>query len=1137
MKRTYAPVRILLFCLLLLAVALPAAAQFRAGIQGTVTDTTGAVVSNAKIVATNQSTGVAKSTVTTNSGFYRLDFLPPGIYTVTITAGSFKPATRKDVNVGGDAVSSVDMTLQLPTATQSVTVSGSENGLQTENANIQQTITERQITSLPAFGRDPYELIRMAPGVFGDASRSANGNAVFLPNGTGPGGSNSSIFQTENQVQISGNGQRVSANNYQIDGVSVNSLQWGGAAVVTPNMESVKEMNVTTNSYSAEDGRNSGVQVKVVSQSGSNKFHGSALFKYDDPNFNAYPSYGGYNNAKPERVQNNYRDYAGSLGGPIIKDKLFFFFSYEGQHQTNTSYTTGYYMLPQYFQALAASRANTAILQALSSKGMSPRIVNTLPATCTNFTNQGRQCQVVNGGLDIGSITGTYGNYVSLNTPQGGGLDGIPDVGYAQFALPSRSVGNQYNGRIDYNMGNTQFAASTYITKLDNLGADGSANGMPAADVNMKPLNMLFTVLGNTTISPTLLNEARFNFSRYAFNQVTSNAGLVNWGIPRMQIEGMPTGNMEFGANWSENTPGIFAQNQYEFRDIVSKIVGNQAWKFGFEIRKEQDNNNAMGGARPLYSFSGPWNLANGTPIYEQINLNPISGLGASGQEYFRTTNIAWFVQNDWQVRPNLTINLGLRWEYFSPLSSANGQMANLVVPPGPNGLLNATMKIGGDLYHKDLNNFAPRIGFAWTPYASNNKVVVRGGFGVAYNRLPDAVYGNVHGNPPFFARYGLCCGTSSADWGTPYANGLIQFALGSSNSPLSYPANLAVAQGNNPQTGFPNAGAVEVWGASPDTATPYVYNYSLGIEQQLPYKFVLGLGYEGSSAHKLLRILPAKFVIPQTPTQVPNNFSAVYMPRTDVTSNFNALDVNLTRSSSKGLLFMVKYRWSKSLDELSNEGPGFSTNQTYPFNQAYEYGPSDYDSPQYFMTSLVYQVPFFRGRTDLMGMVLGGWEVSGIFTFHSGFPWTPVTYAQCLNLPSSQCFGPIRPVGYYGGAGNSSDTSTFTANNGNFPGGGLKYFDNTKPGVPGVGRNSFRGPRYGDLDMTLGKSIPLQAAGLGEHALLDLRMNVFNVTNHLNLLPFGFGSAATTVENSNFGMSSGAMAGRVVELQARFSF
>lgn len=259
--------------LLLLALAVPVRAQFKASIQGTVQDPTGAVVPGATITVLNQETGVTTKTVSSNEGFYRVGALPPGRYTVAVEAASFQKSVTKDLLVNAETARGFDVSLKPGAAAETVTVTETASGVQTENGNISGNISSQQVQRLPQTGRDPYNLVRLTPGVFGDAARTANGQAMNLPSQVGPGGSNSQIFQTENQVQVIANGQRVSANSVQLDGVSVNSLGQGGAAVITPSIESVKEVVVVTNSYSAEDGRNSGAQIKVISQNGTNTMH------------------------------------------------------------------------------------------------------------------------------------------------------------------------------------------------------------------------------------------------------------------------------------------------------------------------------------------------------------------------------------------------------------------------------------------------------------------------------------------------------------------------------------------------------------------------------------------------------------------------------------------------------------------------------------------------------------------------------------------------------------------------------------------------------------------------------------------------------------------------------------------------
>jgi Carboxypeptidase regulatory-like domain len=293
--------------LLTLLASLPAQAQYGAGIRGTVTDTSGAAVAGATVTVINDETNIKQQVTTSKDGTYSASALPPGLYTVTAEFSGFSPAVYTNVQVNAEATRGLNITLHPGTVKQQVTVTAQAvPALQTESATLSGALTSREITKLPKYGRDPYNLIRLTPGVLGDASRQGNGNSNLLPNTAGPGGSNSSIFQTENMVQISSAGQRISDNNFLLDGVSANSLTWGGAAVVTPNEASVKEVKVVTNGYSAEYGRNSGATVEVISQNGTNHFHGGGFFKYDSPGLNAYNKYNGVNNP-PVRVDDATR--------------------------------------------------------------------------------------------------------------------------------------------------------------------------------------------------------------------------------------------------------------------------------------------------------------------------------------------------------------------------------------------------------------------------------------------------------------------------------------------------------------------------------------------------------------------------------------------------------------------------------------------------------------------------------------------------------------------------------------------------------------------------------------------------------------------------------------------------------------
>jgi hypothetical protein len=1155
---------LLLSCVVFFAATIHA--QFKASIQGTILDPKGGIVAGAKVTATNQGTGTSRDTVSTDQGFYRVGELPPGKYTIVVEATGFKKMVTNDIVVEAEQPRGFDVTLQIGAVTDQVTVTGSNESLQTEDANIATTISQEQIERLPQFGRDPYELLRLAPGVFGDGARLGSGQSAGFPNGAGanngsggPGGSNQSIFQTENQQPISADGQRVTANDYTVDGVSVNSLNWGGAAVLTPTQDSVQEITVLSNDYSAEDGRNTGAHVKVVTKGGTNQFHGSGYFLYETPGLNAFNKYSGFNpgvgDTPPVRVDNNFRNFGGSVGGPVLKDKVFFFFAYEGLRSSNTTFDNQYIETPQFDKTFASFHPNTATATVLSQSGVAPRVAKLLPATCALWIAANQPCAVVNGALDIGSPTGAYGSYVSLGSPQGGGLDGIPDIEFAQIFVPSHFNDNQYNVRVDYVRGHSTFSASTYLTHFDNLSADDGSAARPLDDFDSKRFSPAGFLSWVSTISSTMVNEARFNFTRFAYNELTANSN-VNFGIPRIEIEGLPLpagARIKFGSNQSSTQPGIFAQNTFAFKDTFSHLVRTHALKYGFEYAHEQNNSDPLGGGRPDYVFHFPWNFVNGTPIFEQIAVDPNTGGGTGDTRHFRTSAYGVFVQDDWKFRSNLTFNIGLRYDYFTPLSDASHQLAVLMLGSGANALQNAVMTNPDQMTKPSRKDFGPRLGFAWSPTRFKSKAVLRGGFGIAYDRIEDVAFVNSAQNPPFYANYGICCGTASTDFGTPFVGGKILYALGANNSPLSYPANPALAGGIDPATKLPVAGGATIYGAPQNMPTPYVYLYSLETQYTGPKNWIFTVGYQGSESRHELRIKNLSYFYNVTGTQQQELGTGLFFFTPDVTGNYNSLNTRAEHRFSHGLQFVFDYRYSKSMDELSNAGPGFTTNQTFPTDQRTEYGPSDYDATHFVRAFGLWDLPLYRSNHDWKGKVLGGWQLNGVFQFHSGFPWTPVSFSNCFPL-GSNFLCPVRPDSYNGKAGHNYSTDAFipqgiSGSSINFPGGGVKggFFGvNNVMGqipIPGVGRNSFRGPRFSGFDFSIAKDFGLPTMPIfGENAKLNFRANFFNAFNKLNLAPFTFGSASTDVNNPQFATATGTngtagLAGRVMEFQARFNF
>ncbi|HJQ35090.1 MAG TPA: TonB-dependent receptor [Pyrinomonadaceae bacterium] len=1114
---------------LTLGLAAVANAQFRAGLQGVVSDAQGAAVVGATVTLTNNETNKTQQTTSGDEGFYRFDRLAPGSYSITAEASGFKKKVLENVEVRAEEVQGINVALEAGGVSETVTVSSAvTEQLQTENANIGGAITEKEIQRLPQIGRDPYELVRLTPGVFGTGARSATGGSVALPGQIGPGGSNSQIFQTENQPAVSAGGQRVEANNFQVDGVSAMSQAWGGAAVITPNQESVKEVRVLANNYSAEYGRNSGAQVLVVSQSGSNVFHGSLFLKRNTPGLNAYQNYDRAGTAireDPQRVNQFLTQYGGSVGGPIKRDKLFFFFSYEAVSNNSSKVETQWIETPQFASTIAARRPNSIANRILTFPGMTPpRVAGVQNVGCATLgISDPTRCQSVAGGLDIGSPGGTVGQSVS---GVGGGLDGVPDVELAALTIPNTTNSKQYNFRVDYQVTQNDLVAfSTYFVPSDSKFNDSwGSRGRPGLDFTSGRRNTVGTLLWTRTLSPTMVNEARFNVTRWYFDENASNPE-IGYGIPQINV------CFEQCVLFATHTgPGVFYQNTYNLRDVLSKVHGAHGLKFGVDIIKEQNNDRAPWAGRPTFDFGNLWSFANDAPSNESAFFDPATGSFTDLAAYPRSSYYALFAQDDWKVKPNLTLNLGLRWDYFSPLTSKRDRISNLIL--GPNdGLLGASIKVGGQLYEPDRNNFGPQIGVAWSPksivgHDVENRLVVRGGFGVAYNRLPGSRLLENRFNPPFFASFSF-----------NEASGNIVYGLATDLNSFNYPANPNARLTFDPTTGIPTSGPpVNMSATAQDLPNPYVYRYSLGFEYDVGRGWVTSLGYQGTAGRKLPRPVPYHLFVTPNP-----RIGNVTLLRNDAYSNFNAMLADVRHRFSQSFEFDVEYRFSKSLDTCSSD---HDCRATYPFDQRLEYGPSDYDVTHSFRSYGVWALPVFRDRKDWVGRLAGGWELSGILTATSGFPWTPVVGgANCSAVVAGGGVCPLRPIGQIReGTGDTSNGTFLGA--GQFPGGGLTYFvpppagSFTTPPVPGVGRNSQRGPNYFSVDMTLVKrfafpTLPL----LGESAGLELRANAYNLFNRTNLSPFNIKDDNTQIQHPDFGRALHVLSGRVVEFQARFSF
>ncbi len=1122
--------RFILAPLALLLAATTAVAQYRAGIQGVVTDPQGSAIPNAAVSLVHKETNVARSAQTNESGAYGFSGLLPGAYSLTVEKEGFARKVLEEVLVRAEMVQSLNVQLELGQVAQAITVTDPAVPLlDTQGATITGSLTYREIQELPALGRDPFRVLRLTPGVFGNGAIAAGGGNTQMPgvNRPAPGSANS-IFFIENGPQIIANGTRQNANNIQVDGVTVNSVTWGGSAVVTPNIESVQEVKVASSYYTAEHGRNSGAQIMLVSRHGTNEFHGSAFFKWHRPGLNAFQRWNGPGTPSPvRRDDNRFNQLGGSLGGPVVKDRLFGFFSYEELRNSARTRSTVWIETPQYRST--AGRTGSLARRMLGFAGVEPvNVVSKSPLTCAQIGLAATQCRDAGEGLDLGSpLLSPLGNadptWGQAGTPYGigNGFDGVPDVERLVLDRPSKGENQQFNGRLDFHpTSSDQLAFSVYwVPTLTR-----SINGPPRV-MNQwlsDRLSRSYTGIWNRTLSPSVINEARFGFSGWRFDEIESNPQLP-WGLPIINIDSAGTvGLQTFGAPG----PGVFDQGTYSVRDTLSVIRGRHFLKMGGEFVRARLLNRTAGSARPTFRFRNLWSYANDAPYQESGAYNPRTGQPTDNQKHLRADNLSLFVQDDWKVRPDLTLNAGLRWEYYSPLKATEPVLSNPVL--GSNGLADLTIRISDSLGETRKLNFGPQTGFSWNPGVLNKRLVLRGGFGIGFNVQQAAPLADGRANPPWATSLTLL----GANIRYTAPDDPRQFS--------NWPANPAAIQTFDPNTGLPLTGApLTLFGFPLAQKNPATYRYSLDAQYEVVKGWVASVGYQGSqSRHLSIRRDLNLLYYPSLNPRV----NRLYWTTNEANSSYNALLTQLQRRFGRTFTVDAQYRLSRITDEGSQD----YYSGEYPFERRAARGPADFDVTHDFKIWGIFTPQLFRGKSRWLEKIAGGWSLSGILNWNSGFPWHP-TYSNTGNnvVYRNSGYGTLRPGSYKGGAGSDFSNDTFRTPGGNFPKGALAYFtvpewsSAGRPPAPGVGRNSFRGPRYRAVDATISKAFALpQTKAFGESARLNLQVFLFNAFNQLNLT--GVNTIISTDglnSNPQFGMSQGAFAGRIVELQARFSF
>jgi Carboxypeptidase regulatory-like domain len=1161
--------------------ATAAQAQFRASITGTVTDDTGAVIPGATLTLTDNGTNAKQVRTTDNSGFYSFNALPPDHFTLDVTKDGFQDRQLVDVQPNAEQANSLNVQLTVGTKAQTVTVDASaEAALDTDTPNLGQDITEREIQHMPVYQRDVTSLIQLAPGVLSDGSKSGGGGGFQSPGtqtgassgGGGNLGHSSSIFATENGASANANGGQFETNGYTVDGISTVSAVWGGSTVVTPSQDSVGNVKIVTNAYDAENGRFSGALTEITSKTGTNDLHGSFFIQLMRPGLNAYQRWNGPSSVQAFdsttgakltpaqrgllRDEDRYNQLGGSIGGPIWKNKVFAFFAYEGQSETVPATGTGWYMTT----ALAALAPPTSI----SSKYLKfpgAAVLGTLigSATCGNAgLTEGVNCRTIPGqGLNIGSpLTSGLGKqdlgYVSASTPGvGNGLSNTPDIAEYTTQNPTSNDFKQYNGRLDADVTSKDHAAfAIYWVPASTTTHNG---GLGYQLFNHSQVNDAFSAIWNHIFSPTFLNEARANAAGWRYNELNGNP-QAPFGLPQDQFFAS-SGTDQIGTislgYVGVQVPAHLNQWTYGYKDVATKVLNTQTLKFGFDFTRLYYLNDPIGA--PNFTFYNVWDFINDAPEAEGGPFQSTTGIPGGFRNDNRQNMFGVFFQDDWKLRPNLTVSAGLRYSYFGPLSDKNNNMSVLSFGSGSSLLTGITLRTGIGGWNAQKLNFGPQIGFNWSPLSSKGNIVLRGGYGLNYNQIQIANSNANDFNPP---------GTSSVP-GTSKSpteiNPNILYATSSSPTNIfGFPPNPTVITRFN-SAGLPVVGGANLNALPGNLPTEYTQHYSLDTQWNIGHAWVATLGYVGSSTHHTQYNYDGNAFGQIMGAPLNPLVNSINTAGSQGKANNNMMLAGLKHQFSHTFSLEAQYSWAHSMD--TNSGPYFR--DPYLYNTRYSYGRSDFDINQGFKVFGVWQPVIFRGSHSWAEKVAGGWTVAGIATFHSGYGWTPI-YTAPHQIYCNSCnygFQNLRPI-YRGGGGRSTSNDAFKSGS-NFLNPGTadtgtnqdqftnNYFivpnyanaiaDNAGQTAasfippPGLDRNSFLGPKYRDVDLNLAKAFGLPSMRvIGENARIEIKANVLNLLNLLNINPT---TVSNNIGNANLGQATGALGARIIDFQARFSF
>lgn len=1056
---------------------------FNATVVGKVTDGNGAAVAGADVVITQVGTNRAQNTVTNDDGEYTVPQLPPGDYTIKISAANFKTAQSNTVTLTTDTTSRVDITLEAGNINETITVNADPPVINSETPEKGEVIVQRQVQELPLNGRDFTDLAKLVPGIYQRPTDDDQGQGLAAA------------------------GTRTDSTNFILDGVS-NRSDRNGSVGVNTSVDSIQEFKVSTSTYSAEFGRLAGAQISVVSKSGANRFSGTVFEFLRNDFFDATNTF-----AAPDEDKTLRRhQFGGTLGGPLPflnfgegvpffsngKDRTFFFGSFERTQEVRS----------QSAQTLAPNEnwANGDFRDVLA-QGISVR--------CITRTGTKVVCPTPNVIPLQGTATLQPVSQTALQILQRLPRANVPgSINGYRFSTVGNTKRNLISGKIDHKVSDN----NNFYFRLAADNRDQYTPSQPGRitypgfgrNVNYRQYSAAF---GDThTFSPNVINEFRVGYLHQNNKTVNENSdtdyiGLLGipglptgqtpelQGFPAIRIDGFPdTGD-------SANTPFNFIFKSLELYDSVTWVTGKHNIKIGANAIRPNYIENDIRNVRGDFRFRGRnTNPNNAATTGANSFADFLYGLPDSTQRQLGATpanlsawQYAFFIQDNWQAASWLTLNLGLRYDYTPYLKEKDNRLSNFIPELGASvcaggQIMDGTTVIcrdaaayglGRALVKTDKNNIAPRFGFALKPF-KDNKTVIRGGAGIFYStETINPARQQLANNYPYLYRQ--------------------QYSRVSSNILLL-----------NFQNPFPSTvtgtlqGLTTPQGIPTDSQTPEVYQYNLTIEREIVKDLAIEIGYVGSQGRHLGMRYNLNAAVPVSLSGTTLNSFRQFPTLGDITyqiqgvnSNYNALQTSIRRRSRNGLTLLASYTFGKAMDQNSNTNNSTTGSQRNPqdiTNFKNEWALADYHRTHQFSASFNYDLPFGRGMAFFgkakgwSQVVFGGWQLNGIATVLSGRPFTPVFSTVDTangrpdivgdpyeNVPEGLLFNPFvfkRPVA------TTADPNLY----GN------------------AGRNILIGPDFKSIDLSLFKNIRVT-----EKSKIQLRWEVFNVLNHPNYQVPGF--------------------------------